>query len=194
MQKKIKEWSESMQMVLIIIGVVILIGLYFLFTHNRLVELENSVDEAFSTMDVYLKKRWDLVPNLVETVKGYTKYESETLKEIIELRTNSYSSLSNEEKLNKNMMLTKGITKIMALAESYPDLKSSENFQFLSSQIEEIENEIAQARKYYNAVVKEFNDKVEMIPSNIVAKMMRLTSKTMFNIIEEERANIKVKF
>lgn len=180
--------------IIIVIVLVVLAGLYVLITHNKLVGLENSVDEAFSTMDVYLKKRWDLIPNLIETVKGYTKHESETLKEIVELRGNTYNSLSNEDKLSKNTLLTKGINKIMALAESYPDLKASENFQLLSNELGEIEDEIAQARKYYNAVVKEFNDKVEMIPSNLVAKMMKLTTKSMFNIVEEERQNVQVKF
>ena len=180
--------------IIIVIVLVVLIGLYILITHNKLVGLENSVDEAFATMDVYLKKRWELIPNLVETVKGYTKHESETLKGIVELRGNTYNSLSAEEKMSKNALLSKSINNIMALAEEYPDLKASENFQQLSMELSNIEGEIAQSRKYYNAVVKEFNNKVEMIPSNLVAKMMKLKEKSMFNINEDERQNVKVEF
>src|SRR5574344_901879 len=115
--------------VAIIIGVVILIILIFVFaTYNNLIRLKNLVKEAFATMDVYLKKRWDLIPNLVEIVKGYAKHEKGTLMEVIELRNRSYDTVTMEEKMSANPELGRGINKIFALAESYPDLKASTNF------------------------------------------------------------------
>ncbi|MGN1268388.1 MAG: LemA family protein [Candidatus Aphodocola sp.] len=180
---------------ILIIGACILVIclLYYLITYNKLIRLNNNVKESFSTMDVYLKKRWDLIPNIVETVKGYAKHEKDTLKEIVNLRNSvDYDNLSDNDKIKKNTEISKNISKIMALAEAYPDLKANENFLSLSAELSSIEDEIAQSRKYYNAVVRDFNNKVEMIPSNIVAKMMNYTSKQMFIAEEKERASVKV--
>lgn len=179
----------------LIIGIVILILLilYFLITYNKLVKNENKVKEAFATMDVYLKKRWDLIPNIVETVKGYAKHEKDTLKEIVNLRNNSYDGMTDDKKIEANNELSKGITKLMALAEAYPDLKANENFLSLSGELSSIEDEIAQSRKYYNAVVRDYNNSVEMIPSNIVASVIGKKSKLMFNIDDKSRENVKVK-
>lgn len=178
---------------IIIIALIAIIVIYFLFTFNKLIRLNNNVKEAFATMDVYLKKRWDLIPNVVETVKGYAKHEKDTLKEIVNLRNNvDYDKLSDNDKISKNSELSKGITKLMALAEAYPDLKANENFLSLNNELSSIEDEIAQSRKYYNAVVRDFNNKVEMIPSNIVAKIMNYKSKQMFVADEKERASVKV--
>lgn len=175
-----------------IIAIIAICLVYFLIAYNKLIKMNNRVKEAFATMDVYLKKRWDLIPNIVETVKGYAKYEKETLKEIINSRNSIYEDMSDNEKISKNNELTKGITKLMALAEAYPDLKANENFLSLSKELTSIEDEIAQSRKYYNAVVRDYNNKVEMIPSNIVAKLMGLKSKLMFIVDDDERKNIKV--
>lgn len=177
-----------------IIGIVLLIILiYFLVTYNSLVKLKNKVNEAFSTMDVYLKKRWDLIPNLVETVKGYAKHEKSTLKEIAELRSAVYDKMSDAEKIKTNGEISQGISKLMALAEAYPELKSNENFKDLSEQLTKIEDDIANARKYYNGVVRLFNNKVEMFPSNIVASILGYKTKLMFEASSNERENVKVK-
>ncbi len=176
----------------IIIGVIVIILIGGLVTYNSFIRLNNKVKEAFSTMDVYLKKRWDLVPNLVETVKGYAKHEKETFKEVVNLRNSVYDNMSNEEKIKTNEELSKGISKIMALAESYPDLKASENFKNLSKELTKIEDDIANARKYYNGTVRIYNNKVEMFPSNIVAKIFGYKVKAMFEIREEERENVNV--
>ncbi len=176
----------------IIIIIIVLITIYGFVLYNTFVRLSLKLKEAFSTMDVYLKKRWDLVPNLVETVKGYAKYEQDTLKDVIELRNNSYDNLSDDEKISKNEEITSGISKIMALAESYPDLKANQNFLDLSNQLIRIEDDIANARKYYNGCVRMFNNKVEMFPSNIFAKIFGYKSKLMFEAKEDERENIKV--
>lgn len=174
---------------LIIIAFVVVIS-----TYNNFVQLNNKVKEAFSTMDVYLKKRWDLIPNLVETVKGYAKHEKDTLKEIVELRSSAYDNMTDDDKIKANEKLSTGITKIMALAEAYPDLKANENFKDLSNQLTKVEDDIANSRKYYNGVVRMFNNKVEMFPSNILAGIFGYKSKTMFEANTNERENVKVSF
>ena len=178
----------------IVIILIVIIVLYTLITYNNFIKLKNMVKEAFSTMDVYLKKRWDLIPNIVETVKGYAKHEENTLKEIVELRNNSYDSMTDDEKVQTNQRISKDIGQIMLLAESYPDLKASANFQDLSRELSKVEEDIANARKYYNGVIEMFNNKVEMFPSNIFAKLFGYKTKAMFETDERERENIKVQF
>lgn len=180
--------------VYILVAIIVLILIYVLSLYNNFVRLNNKVKEAFSTMDVYLKKRWDLIPNIVETVKGYAKHEKDTLKEIVELRNSSYDKMTDDNKIKANQELSKGITKIMALAESYPELKANENFKDLSSQLTKVEEDIANSRKYYNGVVRQFNDKVEMFPSNIIAGLFGYKSKEMFEVASDERKNVEVKF
>lgn len=179
---------------IVLLVVLALCILYFIITYNKLIKLNNETKEGFSTMDVYLKKRWDLIPNIVQVVKGYAKHEKDTLKEIVELRNNvkTYDKLSDEEKIKTNEQISNGLTRLMALAEAYPDLKANENFLSLQKDLTGIEDEIAQSRKYYNAVVRNFNNKVEMIPSNIVAKILGYKPKTMFEANTTERENVKV--
>ncbi len=176
-----------------IIAIVVILLLLVFSTYNSLVKLNNRVEEAFSTMDVYLKKRWDLIPNIVETVKGYAKHERETLEEVINLRNNSYDKMNINDKVDVNNKISQGITKLMAIAEAYPDLKANENFKDLSNQLTKVEDDIANARKYYNGTVRNFNDKVQMFPSNIVAGMLGYKTKNMFEASENERENIKIK-
>lgn len=178
----------------IVIAVIVIIILYAFITYNNFIKLKNMVKEAFATMDVYLKKRWDLIPNIVETVKGYAEHEESTLKEVVELRNSSYDSMSDEEKVKTNQKISKDINKIMLLAESYPDLKASTNFQDLSRELSKVEEDIANSRKYYNGVVEMFNNKVEMFPSNIFAKLFGYKSKEMFETNNQERENVKVQF
>lgn len=176
----------------VVIGIVVLIAIYVLLQYNSFIKLSNRVKEAFSTMDVYLKKRWDLVPNLVEVVKEYMKHESGVLEEIVKLRNSSYDKMSLSDKIDTNQQLSSGLSKIMAVAESYPNLKASQNFSDLTHQLSTIEDEIANSRKYYNAVVRNLNTKVEMFPSNIVAKMFNFKLQKMFEANEDERNNVKV--
>ncbi len=178
----------------IIIAIVLIIVMYVLVTYNNFIKLKNMVQEAFSTMDVYLKKRWDLIPNLIETVKGYVKHEENTLKEIVDLRGSSYDSMSDDEKVKANQTISKDINKIMLVAENYPDLKASSNFQDLSRELTKVEEDIANARKYYNGAVEMFNNKVEMFPSNILAKLFGYKPKAMFETDSNERENVKVSF
>ncbi|MBP3920345.1 MAG: LemA family protein [Bacilli bacterium] len=164
----------------IVIAIIVLIIIYIFTLYNSLVKLNNKVKEAFSTMDVYLKKRWDLIPNIVETVKGYAKHEKDTIKEVVNLRNGAYNKMSNEEKIKANEQLSSGISKIMALAEAYPDLKSNENFKDLSKELSKVEDDIANSRKYYNGAVRIFNNKVETFPNNIFSSLFGYKSKVMF--------------
>ena len=148
----------------IVIAIIAIIVIYALVLYNSFVKLNNKVKEAFATMDVYLKKRWDLIPNLVETVKGYAEHEKSTLNDVISLRNSAYEKMSDDEKIKTNVELSRGINKIMALAEAYPDLKANENFQNLSNQLTKIEDDIANSRKYYNAVIREFYYKSRDVP------------------------------
>ncbi len=176
----------------IIIGLIILLLLYVLVTYNGLIKSNNLVKEAFSTMDVYLKKRWDLIPNLVEVVKGYAKHEKETIEKVTSLRTNTYESMTLDKKININEQLTQGLSRIMAISENYPDLKASQNFMELSHDLTKIEDEIANSRKYYNGTVRVFNNKIQMFPSNIIANMFGFHSANMFEANVEEKNNVKV--
>lgn len=176
----------------IIIGIVVIILIYVLITYNGLVKSRNFVREAFSTMDVYLKKRWDLIPNLVEIVKGYAKHEKETIEKITNLRANAYETMSTSKKINVNEQLSQGLTRIMAISENYPDLKASQNFIELSHDLTKIEDEIANSRKYYNGTVRIFNNKIQMFPSNIVANLFGFHSANMFQANEDEKNDVKV--
>ena len=176
----------------VVIAIIVLLAVYLIVQYNALVKISNIVKEAFSTMDVYLKKRWDLVPNLVEVVKSYAKYEKETFDQVTSIRTNSYESMPIDTKLNINEQLGQGITKIMAIAENYPELKANENFAKLSTDLTKVEDEIANSRKYYNGAVRELNNKVQMFPSSIVAKLFGFKPAIMFEATAEERNNVKV--
>lgn len=176
----------------IILAVIILIIIYAFILYNNFISLDNKVKEAFSTMDVYLKKRWDLIPNLVETVKGYAKYEEETLTRVTKLRNNVYNEMTNDEKIINNEELSSNVSKIMALKEAYPELKANENFIDLSNKLTKIEDDIANARKYYNGTVRIYNNKVQMFPNNIFAKIFGYKTKRMFEASLEDKQNIKI--
>ena len=176
----------------IILAVIILIIIYVFILYNNFISLDNKVKEAFSTMDVYLKKRWDLIPNLVETVKGYAKYEEETLTRVTKLRNNVYNEMTNDEKIINNEELSSDVSKIMALKEAYPELKANENFIDLSNKLTKIEDDIANARKYYNGTVRIYNNKVQMFPNNIFAKIFGYKTKRMFEASLEDKQNIKI--
>ena len=176
----------------IILAVIILIIIYAFILYNNFISLDNKVKEAFSTMDVYLKKRWDLIPNLVETVKGYAKYEEETLTRVTKLRNNVYNEMTNDEKIINNEELSSNVSKIMALKEAYPELKANENFIDLSNKLTKIEDDIANARKYYNGTVRIYNNKVQMFPNNIFAKIFDYKTKRMFEASLEDKQNIRI--
>lgn len=180
----------------IVIGaVILLLVIVAISCYNKLVKQKVTVEEAFSTMDVYLKKRFDLIPNLVETVKGYAKHESETLSAVIAQRGKNYDSMTPEEKIESGAVISQMVPNIMALAESYPDLKANQNFMNLSNQLEAVEEDIANSRKYYNGAVKRYNMSVQTIPSNIIAGLFHFEQKPMYEVENvAERQNVQVKF
>ncbi len=176
----------------ILIAIIAVLAIYVIVQYNKLINARNDVKEAFSTMDVYLKKRWDLVPNLVEVVKQYAKHEEDTFTQITALRTGNYDEMLTNKKININEQLTEGISKVMAVAENYPELKASENFLNLSAELTKIEDEIANSRKYYNGTVRNLNNKIQMFPSNIIATIFKFEQANMFEANIEERNNVKV--
>jgi len=178
----------------IIGGVILIILLWGISAYNNFVKLRNMVREAFSTMDVYLKKRFDLIPNLVETVKGYAKHEQATLEKVIAARNAAASASTTEERLASENMLTGTLKTLFAVAEAYPDLKANVNFMDLQNQLQSLENEIASSRKYYNAIVRDYNIKTESFPSAIIAGMFGFRREPLFEIAGEERQNVQVKF
>lgn len=182
-------------MIWIILGVIVLvIILWIVVTYNGLVSLRNRVSDAWSQIDVQLKRRFDLIPNLVETVKGYTKHESETLENVIKARNSYVSATLPEDQMKADGELTKAISKLFALTESYPDLKANTNFNNLQTELNETENKIAMSRQFYNDIVMQYNNKVEMVPSNIVASIFKFSRKAFFEAQETEKENVKVKF
>lgn len=180
---------------IIIAAIVLILAVWAISGYNGFIKSKNNVEESFATMDVYLKKRYDLIPNLVETVKGYAAHEKETLSQVVEARNMARGAGTIEEKIAGENALTGTLKSLFAIAENYPDLKANTNFLDLQNQLKRVEEDIANARKYYNAVVKIFNNKCEMFPSNILAGIFHFQKKPMFEVdAEAERQNVKVEF
>ena len=178
----------------IILGVVVLIALFFGGTYNSLVKLRNMVKDQWSQIDVLLKRRADLIPNLVETVKGYTKHEKETLDAVISARNKAVSAQGVEAEMKANGELSGALSKLFALAESYPDLKANANFMDLQNNLKDTEDKISYARQFYNDAVLKYKNKLEVFPSNIVASMFGFKPEPFFEATETERENVKVSF
>lgn len=179
---------------IVILVIVVLLILWIVGTYNGLVSLRNRVKDAWSQIDVQLKRRFDLIPNLVETIKGYAKHESETLESVIKARNTYLSAEAPEDKLKADGELTKAVNKLFALAESYPDLKANTNFLELQTELQNTESKIAMSRQFYNDIVMQYNNKVEMVPSNIVASLFKFQKEAFFKVDEAERENVQVKF
>ena len=179
----------------IIGGILLILIIWVIASYNGFVKLKNSIEEAFSTMDVYLKKRYDLIPNLVETVKGYASHEKDTLERVIAARNAAASATTMEGRIEGENALKGVLKSLFALAEAYPDLKANTNFLELQAELRRMEEEIANSRKYYNAVVKTYNTKREMFPSSIIAGLFHFDKKPLFEVgSEQERENVKVQF
>ncbi len=181
--------------IMAVVGFLILSLFVFLVSgYNKGIYLRNYVREAFSTMDVYLKKRWDLIPNLLESVKGYSEHEKGLFSKITELRNQNYSGLNNDQKIDLNSQLGFGLSKLLAVVENYPELKANQNFMVLMEQLTQIEDDIANSRKYYNGTVRELNTYTELFPSNIICMMFGIKQEKLFEINEGEKENVKVTF
>lgn len=180
---------------IIIAVVVVILAFWLISAYNNFVKMKNKIEEAFATMDVYLKKRWDLVPNLVNTVKGYAEHEKSTFDAITKLRSKSYDSMSANEKVETNQALGGMLGTLIATAEAYPELKANQNFLELQRNLNELENDIADSRKYYNGCVRQMNTAVESFPSNIIAGMFHFEKYRMYEVDDaSERQNVVVDF
>ena len=178
----------------IVVGIIVILLIIVAIAYNSLVVLRNKKDDQWSQIDVQLKRRADLIPNLVETVKGYAKHESDTLEEVIQARNSFTSSKTPQEEMKNSNMLTDAVSKLFALAESYPDLKANQNFMSLQNNLKETEEKIAIARQFYNDTVLTYNNKVQTVPTNIVASLFGFKKADFFEIQETEKEIPKVSF
>ena len=180
---------------LIIVGVIVLLVLVWFFgTYNSLVSLRNKKDDQWSQIEVQLKRRADLIPNLVETVKGYAKHEKGTFEDVIKARNTYVSAKTPEEEMKASGEVTQALNKLFALAESYPDLKANENFLSLQNDLKETEDKISYSRQFYNDSVLSYNNKVQMVPSNIVANIGGFQKAAFFEAEEKDKETPKVSF
>lgn len=178
-----------------VVLVAIFIPIWVITVYNKFIKLRNNVEEAFSTMDVYMKKRYDLIPNFVETVKGFATHEKETLEKVMEARYSAMNSATTEQKLENENVLQGALKSLFAVTENYPTLQANANFQELQATLRQLEEEIASSRTYYNGVVKLYNTTRETFPNNIIAGMFGFTKKELFEVdAPEERKNVKVSF
>ena len=184
-----------MTVFLIILAIVVVIALFVISVYNGLVKARQKVKNAWSQIEVQLQRRFDLIPNLVETVKGYMDHESSVLTQVAELRTSWANAKTVAEKAELDNQLSGALKTIMAVAESYPDLKASANFGELQEELKNTENKITYSRQFYNDSVTMYNTKLETIPTNIIAGMFHFMPEELFKVESEEvRKNVKVDF
>ena len=180
-----------MTIALVLIAILVIGFLYYISLNNRIVKLEETVGNAWSDIDVQLRLRFDLVDNLVETVKGYAKHEKDTFKEVVEARNRFTTASDVKSKAEADNMLTTSLKSIFALAEAYPELKANENFLNLQSELSDIENKIASARRYFNAATREYNTLIKQFPADI---LFHKEPKDYFEGLEEAKKAPKVSF
>lgn len=180
-------------MVSCIVVVLIIIG-YVIETYNSLVKLRNQVKDQWSQVDVVLKRRADMIPNIVSTVKGYAKHEEGTLEKVIAARNNFSNSKTAKEEMKADGEVSRALGQIMILAESYPELKANTNFIQLQDELSKIEDKVQYARQFYNDIVLKYKNKLELFPSNIIASMFKFEQEQYFEISEKDKENVKVEF
>jgi LemA protein len=181
----------------IIIGVIVVLFIILMFilsTYNELVRLRNRVENAWAQIDVQLKRRIDLIPNLVEVTKGYAKHESATLEKVVAARNMAAGATNIEESIEANNQLTGALKTLFAVSEAYPDLKANTNFLQLQNELKETEDKIMYARQFYNDTVTRYNTKIQMFPGNTIAKKYNFTAKPLFEATESDRVVPEVKF
>lgn len=180
--------------VIAVIVVLVLLILYVISTYNGLVSLRNKKDDQWAQIDVQLKRRADLIPNLVEIVKGYAKHESETLEKVIEARNTYMTAKTPEDEMKASGEVTQALNKLLALSEAYPELKANQNFLGLQQDVSDTEDKISYARQFYNDSVLTYNNKVQMFPSNIIAGMFNFTKATFFEVSDSDKEAPKISF
>ncbi len=180
---------------LVILAIITVVGIGVIGVYNSLVQLKNKVDEGWADIETQLKRRYDLIPNMVETVKGYAKHESKTLEAVTSARNIAMSAKTPEEKIQAENALSGTLKTLFAVAENYPELKANENFMDLQGTLREVEEKLQLSRRYYNATVRDFNTKVEMFPNNLIANLFHFVRRQFFEIENaQERENVKVSF
>jgi LemA protein len=178
----------------IILGIVVLIAIVFVGIFNKLAKLKVIVEEASSDIETFLKQRYDMIPNLIETVKGYAKHESSTLEKVTEMRTKAMEAGSLPEKMKMEEGLSSAISKLFAVAENYPDLKANTNFLELQTTLKDLEDNIQKSRRFYNGAARDFNTAIVLFPTNLIAQMFGYKKVEFFEATEEEQKNVEVKF
>ena len=178
---------------IILIIIVLVIG-YVVYTYNEMVKLRNMVKEQWSQIEVLLKRRSDLIPNLVEIVKGYAKHESSTLEEVVNARNKMMNVQSKEEEIEAVKEMSNSLTKLLAIAESYPELKANTNYLNLQENLQETEDKISYARQFYNDAVLKYKNKIEILPGNVIASLFKFESEPFFEASDSEKDVPKIKF
>lgn len=183
-----------MNTILTILAIVVVLGLLIILPYNGLIKLRNRAKEAWSDIDVQLKRRYDLIPNLVETVKGYAAHERELFEKVTQARAQAMGAQTIKEKIGAENALSSTLKSLFAVAENYPDLKASVNFLELQRELRDTEDKIQASRRFYNTNVRDLNTKIEMFPSNIIAGMFRFKQMEFFETEGESREPVKVSF
>lgn len=178
----------------IILGIVAILVVWAIAVYNGLIRLKNRVDEAWSDIDVQLKRRYDLIPNLVSTVKGYASHEKEVFEKVTEARTRAMAAQSAGDKAQAENALSQTLKSLFAVAEAYPDLKANQNFLELQRELTDTEDKIQASRRFYNGNVRDFNTKIQIFPNNIFAGMLGFTAREFFEAGEGEKEPVKVEF
>ncbi len=179
---------------IILLLLIVSIAILLIFIYNGFVSKRNQADEAFSSIDVILKKRFDLIPNLVETVKGYASHERETLESVVNLRSQGLNAQTNDEKMQLDKNLSQAVNKILVLSENYPDLKANANFIALQGVLSEIETEIERSKRYFNGTVRDYNTAIESFPGNLMAASYGFHKKEFLelaNVVERETPKVQ---
>lgn len=178
-------------MYIYIVAIVVIVGLFLVAAYNGLISLRTRSEEAWSDIDVQLKRRYDLIPNLVQAVKGYAKHESSVFEKVTEARSAAMNAKGVKDQQAAENQLTDALKSVFAVAESYPDLKASENFLQLQGELTDTENKIEASRRFYNANVRDLNIKIQSFPTNIIANMFKFTKKDLFEADASEKEKIK---
>ncbi|MDD4381872.1 MAG: LemA family protein [Candidatus Dojkabacteria bacterium] len=179
---------------LIILGIIVLLAIIIVGIFNKLAKQKVMVEEASSDIETFLKQRYDMIPNLVEIVKGYAKHEKETFEKITEMRAKAMGTESFAEKAKIEDQISGAISKIFAVAENYPELKANTNFLDLQGTLKELEDGIQKSRRYYNGSVRDFNQMIVVFPTNIIANILKFKAFPFFEASEEEQKNVEIKF
>lgn len=179
---------------LIVVVVLVVVGLVLMGMYNGLITLKNRVDEAWSDIDVQLKRRYDLIPNLINTVKGYATHEKELFENVTKARTAAMNAGTPGEKQDAENMLSGTLKSLFAVSENYPDLKANQNFLELQRELSDTEDKIQASRRFYNGNVRDFNTKIQVFPTNLIAGMLGFAKREFFAADEAEKENVNVQF